>query len=698
MHHATLSRIYLPASLFLIVSLCSAQAKDPAPPVARQDNVKEMIHGVEIVDPYRWLEDQDSPETRKWIDAENAYTYSILKHLPMEQRAYKQIFTLLNHDSIGSPSYENGWYFFFKRAAGQDLGQVYRRHGPKGEDERLLDPLPMSPDHTTSIATFVATQDARLLLYNVRHGGEDETEVHIMDLEKRHDLPDVLPRELYLGFAWKKDGSGFYYSRSDRQSGKRIYYHKLGTDAAKDEIVFGKGYGPDTWVNPVMSRDGRYLLAVVSKGWAHDEIYIKDLSAKSADFQPLITSIDAHFNLHFAGDALYVGTDWNAPNYKILRIGLRNPAREKWQEIVPAGPDAIQDFTLIGKKLFVNYLHNVTSRIAIFSLQGKPMGDVALPSIGSAFIYGRYGENEGIMMFSSYTTPHSIYRYSSDTGKSELWYRNPAPFNSAAYELEQVWYTSRDGTRVPMFLLHKKGLKPDGKTPTLLYGYGGFDVSITPDFNVQAAWWVEQGGLYAVANIRGGGEFGEAWHRAGMLDKKQNVFDDFIAAAQWLIKNKYTNPDKLAISGGSNGGLLVGTVMTQHPELFRAVVCWHPDLDMVRYYKFTKNNNPPALLEYGNAADPAQFKYLYAYSPYQHVRPGTKYPAVLFISGDSDTRVPPEQARKMTALMQADTASSLPVMLLYDTKSGHSGGQPLSKIVEDEALEVSFLAWQLGMQ
>jgi prolyl oligopeptidase len=249
-----------------------------------------------------------------------------------------------------------------------------------------------------------------------------------------------------------------------------------------------------------------------------------------------------------------------------------------------------------------------------------------------------------------------------------------------------------------MFLLHKKGLKPDGKTPTLLYGYGGFDVSITPDFNVQAAWWVEQGGLYAVANIRGGGEFGEAWHRAGMLDKKQNVFDDFTAAAQWLITNKYTNPDKLAISGGSNGGLLVGAVMTQHPELFRAVLCWHPDLDMVRYYKFTKNNNPPALLEYGNAADPEQFKYLYAYSPYQHVKPGTKYPAVLFISGDADTRVPPEQARKMTALMQADTASSLPVMLLYDTKSGHSGGQPLSKIVEDEALEVSFLAWQLGMQ
>jgi prolyl oligopeptidase len=700
MHHATQSHklIYVPALLIVIASLASAQTKDPAPPIARQDNVKEMIHGVEIVDPYRWLEDQGSPETRKWIDQENAYTHSLLDHLPMGERAYKRIFALVNHDSIGSPSYENGWYFFFKRGAGQDLGQVYRRHGATGRDELLLDPLPMSPDHTTSIGTFVPTQDARLLLYSVRRGGEDESRLHILDLKKHHDLPDVFPRGFYLGFGWKKDGSGFYYSRSDRESGKRIYYHQLGTDPATDQMIFGKGYGPDTWVEPLVSRDGHYLLAVVSKGWAHDEIFIKDLSAKNADFQPLITGIDAHFKFDFAGDSLYVGTDWNASNYRILRIDLRNPAREKWQEIVPAGPDAIQDFSLVGKKLFVNYLHNVTSRIAIFSLKGEPLGDLALPSIGSAFIYGRYGENEGIMMFSSYTTPHSIYRYSSDTGKSELWYRNPTPFNSAAYEMEQVWYTSRDGTRVPMFLVHRKGFKPDGNTPTILYGYGGFDVNITPDFNLQAAWWVEQGGLYAVANIRGGGEFGEAWHKAGMLDKKQNVFDDFIAAAQWLISNKYTNPDKLAISGGSNGGLLVGSVMTQRPELFRAVLCWHPDLDMVRYYKFTKNNNPPALLEYGNAADPEQFKYLYAYSPYQHVKPGTKYPAVLFISGDADTRVPPEQARKMTALMQADTASSLPVMLLYDTKSGHSGGQPLKKIVEDEALEMSFLAWQLGVK
>jgi prolyl oligopeptidase len=365
---------------------------------------------------------------------------------------------------------------------------------------------------------------------------------------------------------------------------------------------------------------------------------------------------------------------------------------------VPAGPDAIQSISVIGGKLFVNYLHNVTSRIAILSLEGKPLGEVALPSSGSAGIFGRWDRDEGILSFSSYTTPNSVYRYSASTGKRDLWFRNPIPFDSERYVMEQVWYSSKDGTRVPMFLVHRRGLKPDGQTPTILYGYGGFNVSLTPNFNTTAAWWIEHGGVYAVANLRGGGEFGEAWHKAGMLGNKQNVFDDFIAAAEWLIANKYTNSQKLAIWGGSNGGLLVGSVLTQRPELFRAVICDHPDLDMVRYYKFTRNNNPPALLEYGNAEDPAQFKFLYAYSPYQHVQSGTRYPAVLITSGDADTRVPPEQARKMAARLQADTTSGSPVLLLYDNKAGHSGGRPFSQVVDELSLKLSFLASQLGMK
>jgi prolyl oligopeptidase len=689
--------IRLSTFLVLIVSLSSAQTKKPAPPVARQDNVKETIHGVEIVDPYRWLEDQQSPETRKWLQQEDAYTQSMLDGLPLREPAFQRLWDMANHDSMSAPYIENGYYFFARRGAGQDLWSFYRRKGVHGADELLLDPLPLSPDHTTSISNYYATQDARLMLYSIRKGGEDETELHILNMETHRDLPDVMPRAFYLGYTWKKDGSGFFYTKSDRQIGKRIYYHQLGTNPASDPEIFGKGYGPDTWVDPYASRDGRYLLAYVSKGWASTEIFLKNLE-RGGNFEPLITGLSAHWNAEFAGNFLIVMTDWQAPRYRILKIDLNHPERANWKEIVPQAADAIQSFSLIGDRLYVNYLHNVATHISIFSIDGKSLGEVQLPSSGSAEISGRYGQDEGVLTFSSYTEPYSTYRYFASTGKRELWYRNPVPFDSDRYTTEQVWYKSKDGTQVPMFLIHRKGLQPNGHVPTILYGYGGFDVSLTPGFDPFIAWWIEQGGLYAVANLRGGGEFGEDWHHAGMLDKKQNVFDDFIAAAEWLINNKYTSREKLAIRGGSNGGLLVGTVTTQRPDLFHAVDCWHPDLDMVRYYKFTKNNNPPALLEYGNAADPEQFKFLYAYSPYQHVKPGTKYPAMLIISGDEDTRVPPEQARKMTARLQAATSSGLPILLLYDTKSGHSGGKPLKKALQDEALELAFLAWQLGVK
>jgi prolyl oligopeptidase len=684
--------------LVFVAALGSTQTKKSALPVARQDNVKEMIHGVEIVDPYRWLEDQQSPETRKWLQQEDAYTHSMLDGLPVRDRAFQRLWAMANHDSMSAPYIENGYYFFSRRGAGQDLSKIYRRKGVDGQDELLLDPLPMSPDHTTSIGTYIASQDARLMIYSIRRGGEDETELHILDLQTHQDLPDVMPRGFYLNVNWKKDASGFFYAKSDREIGKRIYYHKLGTNPASDTELFGKGYGPDTWIDPIASRDGHYLLALVSKGWASDEIYIKNLEPENSEFLPLITGLNSHFNVEFAGDVLLVDTDWQAPHHRILKIDLHHPERERWKEIVPEQKDAIQGFSLIGDRLYVNYLHDVTTQISIFSMDGKALGRVELPSAGSAQIYGRFGEDEGGLAFNSYTVPYSIYRYFASSGKRSLWFRNPVPFDSDKYTTEQVWYKSKDGTQVPMFLIHRKGMQPNGCIPTILYGYGGFDVSLTPGFDPFIAWWIEQGGLYAVANLRGGGEFGEAWHRAGMLDKKQNVFDDFIAAAEWLINNKYTSREKLAIRGGSNGGLLVGTVTTQRPELFRAVDCWHPDLDMVRYYKFTRNNNPPALLEYGNAADPEQFKFLYAYSPYQHVKPGTKYPAMLIISGDEDTRVPPEQARKMTARLQAATASGLPILLLYDTKSGHSGGKPLKKALQDEALELSFLAWQLGVK
>jgi len=680
-------------AILLISATLAVRAQGPKPPPTRVDNFREVLHGVEIIDPYRWLEEQDSPETRAWIDAQNKYTHSVLDELPSRPLIQKRLSELLRVDSVSPPFEYGGRYFLFKKRAEDDLSILYVRQGLNDKDEVLIDPHTLSADHTTDISLLDASNDGKLIAYSVRTGGQDETELRVMDVDKRNDV-EQLPNALYRGVSMKTDGSGFYYNLQRRDTGLRVFYHAIGTDRSKDVEVFGKGYGPDKWVFGSVSEDGKYLLFGVAHGWARDEVYVQKLP--DGPIQTIVNDLPAHFEAGFAGDKLVMQTDWQAPNQRIMVVDLNNPAREKWREIIPEGRDAIAGFSLAGGKLFVTYLHNVTSQIKIFSLDGKALGEVSLPGLGSAGLGGRWNSNEAFFSFRSFVTPQTIYRYDVKTGKSELWAQPKVPFKSDDFEVRQVWYSSKDGTKVPMFLVHKKGLQPDGKLPVLLYGYGGFNVSQTPRFSSSAAIWAEQGGVFALANIRGGGEFGEAWHKAGMLDKKQNVFDDFIAAAEWLIKNNYTNPSRLAIQGGSNGGLLVGAAFTQRPELFQAVLCQFPDLDMVGFYRF-KNNNPPALLEYGNASIPEQFKYLYAYSPYQKVKPGEKYPAVLFTTGDQDTRVPPLQARKMTARLQAASTSGKPVLLLYDTKAGHAGGRPLSKIIEDVSLELSFLFWQLKM-
>ena len=679
----------LVASAFLAIA-------QQLPPTSRTDNFHETFHGQELVDPYHWLEDSGAADTRKWIDGQNTYAHSLLNAQPIRPVIASRLTEMSHHDHIGSPALRGGYYYFYKRGAEQDLWSFYRRKGIDGKDELLLDPHAVSSESGTSISEFDVSDDGALVAYGVRQGGQDETDLRIFDVASHRDLSDRYPRALYRGFAFKKDRSGFFYSLQNRDSGQRIRYHVLGSDITKDVEVFGQGFGADTWISPAVSEDGRYLLISVQRGWAQGDVYIQNLETGSA-VQPLIKGLDGKFNPSFSGDLLFVQTDWKAPKGRILRIDLRDPAPDKWMEVVPAGDDSIDSSSIIGGKLYVSYLHNVTSHIRVFSPDGKPLGEVSLPGLGSAGIWGRADQKEGMLYFSSYTEPYFLSVIDTTTGKQTLWYQDSVPFHAEQFETEQVWYPSKDGTRIPMFLIHRKGLIPNGSTPTILYGYGGFDVSLTPFFEPQIGWWIEHGGLYAVPNIRGGGEFGEEWHRAGMLDKKQNVFDDFIAAAEWLIAKKYTNPDKLAIWGGSNGGLLVGAALTQRPELYHAVVCWHPDLDMVRYYKYTKNNNPPALLEYGNGAIPEQFKFLYAYSPYERVRAGTKYPAVLLESGDADTRVPPEQARKMTARLQAGTTSNRPIMLLYDANGGHAGGEPFHKVIEDSSDELTFVAWQLGV-
>jgi prolyl oligopeptidase len=650
---------------------------------------------VEITDPYRWLEDQNSPETRAWIDAQNAYTDSIIPKLPGREALKQRVSALVKIDTMSAPMVRYGRYFFFKRQADQDQAVLFLRDGLQGKDQVLVDPLPMSPDHTVTVGLFDVSKDATMLAYVIRHGGADEVEPHLFDVDARKDLPDSFPKGRYSGFSIALDKSGVYLTRLTPE-GPRVYFHKIGDPAAAEVEMFGKGYGPEKIVSSGLSDDGRYLTITVSYGSAAErtEIYYADVS-KKGPVVPVVTDLKAASFGQIEGDRLFVRTNWNAPKWRIMQVDLKNPAPEHWREIIPESGDVMDGLSLVGGMLAVHTTHDAVGRVKLFDVKGKLVREITLPTLGSiSGLSGRWERNEAFFSFASFYVPPTIYIYDLAGGQQATWSQQQVPIDAGKYEVKQVWYTSKDGTKVPMFLAHAKGVKLDGSNPTLLTGYGGFNLSSTPGFNAFAAAWISSGGVYAVANMRGGGEFGEAWHHAGMLEKKQNVFDDFFAAAEWLIQNKYTSPARLAIRGNSNGGLLMGAAVTQRPELFGAVICGYPLLDMVRYQKFlvAKYWVP----EYGSSDDPQQFKWIYAYSPYHHVKPGTKYPAILFLTGDSDTRVAPLHARKMTALMQA-AGSEKPILLHYDTAAGHSGGTPAGKQVENTTDELNFLFWQLGV-
>jgi len=688
----------LAACLLAAAAWCAAQDRTPAAklPATRTDNVKEVLHGVEIVDPYRWLEDQNSPETRAWIDAQNAYTHTMLDALPGRDKLRERVTALLKIDVVGTPLARNGRYFFSKRLAGQDQSVIYLRKGIHGADEALIDANAMSPDHSISVGIEEASEDGALLLFSVRQGGADETAEHVYDVDARKDLPDQLPKARYYGVSLLRDKSGIYYTRQTAE-GPRVFWHKMGTEVAHDTEVFGKGYGPEIIIFNSLSDDGRYLLIHVLYGSSADrtEIFLQDLAAKGP-IAPVVKDVPARFLADFAGDQLVITTNWKAPKTRILAADLKNPLRDHWREVVPESDAVIEGVAPVGGKLAVTLTKNAASQVKLYDLSGKLIRELPLPAIGSVGgLVGRWTSSEAFYGFTSYHIPTTTYRYDISTGAQEVWARLAVPIASDKYEVKQVWYASKDGTKVPMFLVYAKGMQLDGSNPTLLTGYGGFNISETPFYSSTAAAWISAGGVYAVANLRGGGEFGEEWHRAGMLDKKQNVFDDFIAAAEWLIQNHYTKPARLAIIGGSNGGLLMGAALTQRPDLFGAVICTFPLLDMLRYQNFLVARY--WVPEYGSAENADQFKYLLAYSPYQDVKPGTKYPPVMFVTGDSDTRVAPLHARKMAALLQAASASGKPVLLHYDTKAGHSGGTPVSKQIDDLLDELSFLYWQLGV-
>lgn len=680
--------------LFVAVLAVVPTARPGSPPLTRSDGVIDKLHGTTITDPYRWLENQGSPETRAWIDQQNAYTRSALDALPGRDQIRQRLGELLKIDTAGVPIQKGGRYFFLKRLAGQNQFVLTLRRGLHGKDEVLIDPNAMSADQTSSVSLLEVSRDGKWLVYGLRQGGEDELTVSVMDVDSRKDLPDRLPRARYNSFSLKPDKSGFYYARLLKE-GSRLYYHAMGTDPARDSLIFGENYGPEQWIDGSLSVDGRYLLVQVAHGSNAKKVdlYVQDLGHKGP-ITTIVNTLDAMFLGEIGGDQLIVHTNWQAPNGRVLSIDLAKPERKNWREIVPESSATIDKISLAGGKVAVNYLDNVQSRVRIFEISGKSVRDIRFPTLGTVTqLFGRWDSDEAFYAFTSFVQPPTLYRYQVSSGTQDVWFHPQGPVDSSRFEVKQVWYASKDRTRIPMFLVHQKGLRADRGRPTLLTGYGGFNISLRPQFSATATVWAESGGVFAVANLRGGGEFGEKWHQAGMLGQKQNVFDDFISAAEWLIESGYTRPERLAITGTSNGGLLVGAALTQRPELFQAVVCRYPLLDMLRYQQFLVARL--WVSEYGSADDPKQFESIYRYSPYHNVKDGVKYPAVLLVTGDSDTRVDPLHARKMAARLQAATRSDRPVLLHYDTKAGHSGGLPVTKQIDDLTDEISFLLGQL---
>lgn len=668
-------------------------------PASRKQPVIDSLHGTTLIDPYRWLENDTARDTRAWINAQNAFRNQLMGGLTGRSGIAKRIEELLRVDVQGSPIRRGNRYFFSKRAADQDLSVIVMREGIAGPDIPLVDPNVMASDVALSAGTVALSEDGSLLTYSIRKGGADEVMIRFYDVSRRRTLPDYLPTARIFGVEFTPDNKGIYYTRYDSK-GPRLYYRALGPKAAAPKLIYGEGLGPEKIASGDLSKDGRWLLISVSHGTSGgNDLYLKDVANDRAP-APMTRGTGKNFNPEFADNGrIVIWTDWQAPRGRVMITTTAAPAAEQWTTLVPQTEYVSESASLAGGYLWVNYLENVAGKIRGFDLTGKPFREIALPGLGAVSgVGGEFDQDEAYFSFTSYNIPQTTYRYSVSKDTRDVWYRQDVRFDSDAYEVKQVWYTSKDGTKVPMFVAHKKGLALNGQNPTYLTGYGGFYISSTPGFSTQNAVWLEQGGVLAVPNLRGGGEFGEAWHDAGMFERKQNVFDDFIGAAEYLIANKYTSTDKLAIAGGSNGGLLVGAALTQRPDLFRAVVCTYPLLDMVRFHKFLVGSY--WVSEYGSGDDPKQFPYIRAYSPYHNVKAGTKYPAVFFDTGDSDTRVAPLHARKMTALLQAATGSSIadrPVILRYDTEAGHSGGLPVAQNVTLQTERLVFVMWQLGM-
>jgi prolyl oligopeptidase len=685
-----------------------ADDKKPAYPPTRTDDVVEKLHGVEVADPYRWLEDGDSPAVKEWTAKENAFTRSVLDKLPGRERIHDRLAALLEIGSLGTPVPRGGRLFNTARQGKENQPILYVRDRKAGPERALLDPNKLAADGTVALDWWFPSRDGKLLAYGLSKNGNEQSTLHVREVESGKDRPDVIERTRACSLAWLPDGSGFYYTRYPAAAGKgeenynrRVFLHKLGDDPAKDVEVFGNDRAREDWPNVALSPDGRWLVVTVEQGWSKTEVYFADRTKDGLKFAPLVENVDALFDVVARNERFYVHTNDGAPRYRVFGVDPLKPARADWEEIIPQGEDVLEGVSAVGHTLVARYVHKASARLRLFSTSGKEREEVALPTLGSLTgIGGEWDGDEAFFGFQSFTVPQTVYRIDLGGKESpgvEKWEQVKADIDFAAYEVEQVSYKSKDGTPVTMFLAHKKGVKPNGKTPTLLYGYGGFNVSLTPSFSASRFLFLERGGLLAIANLRGGAEYGEEWHQAGMLGRKQNVFDDFLAAAEWLTAREYTDRDHLAIQGGSNGGLLVGAALTQRSDLFRAVVCQVPLLDMLRYQRFLIARL--WIPEYGSAENEEEFRWLYAYSPYHHVKAGVKYPAVLLEAAESDTRVDPLHARKMAARLQAATASGSdrPILLRIEPKAGHGAGKPRALVLDELTDTYSFLFRQLGM-
>lgn len=705
--HAYLRTLCAAATLSL--GALAAQAQTPlAYPATRAVPHVDDYHGRRVADPYRWLEDDTASTVKAWVAEENAVTFGYLKRIPYRDALLARLKELSNYPRTSSPVRRKGWVWYTRNSGLQNQSVYYIQRGLDGKAEVLIDPNTLTADGTTRVGGFEFDATGKHLAYTLSRAGSDWQEIHVMDPVTRRDLPDVVRWVKVSGIAWR--GNGFYYSRyptpadttkalSGVNENHQVFYHTLGTDQSKDQLVFADPANPQRFHQAGMTEDERFLILDISdrgKGLDGNAVWVRELASRDTAWRKVITGYDKQFSvIDNDGGALLVLTNQGAPNRRVVRIDPAAPAEPNWKTIIPEQQEVLEDVANVGGHLFASYLKDVTSKIVQYRYDGTRVRDVTLPGVGTAsFGSGERSDVDAFFSFTSFTAPPTTYRFDLPKGTSAVYVATKLPFDPSQFETKQVFATSKDGTKIPMFIVARKGLTLDGNNPTLVYGYGGFNISTAPGFSASRIAWLEQGGVYVSVNMRGGGEYGEKWHEAGMKGNKQNVFDDFIAAAEWLIANKYTSKDRLVMQGGSNGGLLVGAVMAQRPDLFKVALPAVGVMDMLRFHKFTIGWN--WIADYGSSDNAADFAYLVKYSPLHNLKDGTSYPATLITTADHDDRVVPAHSFKFAARLQQAHRGANPVLIRVETSSGH-GSSSLTKGLEVTADTYAFTMFNLGM-